>query len=286
MTKLSIFRLVQGHWSKYISTKFLGHQILSVLSDTIPLQLILQCFTINSIFWKGESNPSSIVYCKTTTRLYHKICVAIRMIQSMCTSTNDYHQKSIGKLVTLPFTAKVQGKWWKYKSNKLCLHPLNIPSLDIIPVSEMIYFFTMNSIPWRRGGIKKVHYQTYIIKHQRWFSEVTLRYVRAIWEVWVYYLHPSDYFKYINEFNFITNHFTYQQLPLHSTLMQSILRLDISRLLFINSTQSYHTSSTHYMYKICNGRPNLHWHPLTKDLVLLTCYCRLATHFVEATGNI
>ena len=128
---------------------------------------------------------------------------------------NDYHQKSIGKLVTLPFTAKVQGKWWKYKSNKLCLHPLNIPSLDIIPVSEMIYFFTMNSIPWRRGGIKKVHYQTYIIKHQRrWFSEVTLRYGRGLG---ILYLHPSDYFKYINEFNFITNHFTYQQLPLHST---------------------------------------------------------------------
>ena len=37
MTKLSTFHLVQRHWSKYASTKLLGHQILSVLSDTIPL---------------------------------------------------------------------------------------------------------------------------------------------------------------------------------------------------------------------------------------------------------
>ena len=300
MTKLSIFHLVQRHWSKYVSTKFLGHQILSVLSDTIPLQLILQCFTINSIFWKGESNPSSIVYCKITTRLYHKMYhktdftkLNIKrqskrmmndwMIQSMC--TNDYYHKSIGKLVTLLFTAKVQGKWWKYKSNKLCLHPLNIPSLDIIPVSEMIYFFTMNSIPWRRGGNKgstlsNVHYQTYIIKHQRWFSEVTLRYVRAIWEVWIYYICIL----------WITLKVLYQGVQLHhkslhiSTATTS-LNIDAKHtsigyqvLLLINSTQSYHTSSTHYMYKICNRRPNLHWHPLTKDLVLLTCYCRLATH--------
>ena len=62
------------------------------------------------IILKRGNNPSSIMYCKTTTRLYHKICVAIRMIQSMCTSTNDYHQKSIGKLVALLSTAKVQGK--------------------------------------------------------------------------------------------------------------------------------------------------------------------------------
>ena len=131
---------------------------------------------------------------------------------------NDYHQKSIGKLVTLPFTAKVQGKWWNAESNKLCLHHFNIPSLDIIPVSEMIYFFTMNSIPWRWGGNKK-----YIIK--RTLSNIRGDgLVRLLWdtaEVWVYYiwyLHPSDYFKYINEFNFITKitFHTSTAIPLHS----------------------------------------------------------------------
>ena len=98
---------------------------------------------------------------------------------------NDYHQKSIGKLVTLPFTAKVQGKWWNAESNKLCLHHFNIPSLDIIPVLEMIYFFTMNSIPWRWGGNKK-----YIIK--RTLSNIRGDgLVRLLWdtaEVWVYYI--------------------------------------------------------------------------------------------------
>ena len=105
------------------------------------------------------------------------------MILSIC--TNDYHQKSIGKLVTLPFTAKVQGKWWNAESNKLCLHHFNIPSLDIIPVLEMIYFFTMNSIPWRWGGNKK-----YIIK--RTLSNIRGDgLVRLLWdtaEVWVYYI--------------------------------------------------------------------------------------------------
>ena len=162
--------------------------------------------------------------------------------------TNDYHQKSIGKLVILPFTAKVQGKWWKYKSNKLCLHRLNIPSLDIIPVSEMIYFFTMNSIPWEGEAIKEVHYQTYIIKHQRWFSEVTLRYVRAIWEVWVYYIYilritssistsstSSQITSYINSYHF-TQHwckayvdwisdYTSSTIHIHITLLQHIIHV-------------------------------------------------------------
>ena len=60
------------------------------------------------ILKRGEQFIKHSVLHNNPTRLYHKICVAIRMILSIC--TNDYHQKSIGKLVTLPFTAKVQGK--------------------------------------------------------------------------------------------------------------------------------------------------------------------------------
>ena len=128
---------------------------------------------------------------------------------------NDYHQKSIGKLVTLPFTAKVQGKWWNAESNKLCLHHFNIPSLDIIPVLEMIYFFTMNSIPWRWGGNKK-----YIIK--RTLSNIRGDgLVRLLWdtaEVWVYYICILRITSSISTSSTSSQKslFIHQQLPLHS----------------------------------------------------------------------
>ena len=191
---------------------------------------------------------------------------------------NDYHQKSIGKLVTLPFTAKVQGKWWNAESNKLCLHHFNIPSLDIIPVLEMIYFFTMNSIPWRWGGNKK-----YIIK--RTLSNIRGDgLVRLLWdtaEVWVYYiwyLHPSDYFKYINEFNFITK-ITFHTSTATTSLIECKAYFDWISGHFINSTHPItllqHITCTKFSTgePICTGIPSkkiqYYWHVIAGLLHIL-----------------
>ena len=144
----------------------------------------------------------------------------------------------------------------------------------------MIYFSQWTLYHEEGEAIKEVHYQTYIIKHQRWFSEVTLRYVRAIWEVWVYNIcilritsstistssTSSQITSYINSYHF-TQHWCIAYVDWISDYTSSTIHIHITLLQHITCTK-FATGDP-----ICTGIPSQKiqycWHVIAGLLHIL-----------------